>query len=205
MKTKLFILLILLVGCRYQQNQSNKLILKDSLQIAKEDSITQAIATEKAYANRPWQLNSFVDDFGDAAKGKYIYTQVEGVFSNSATAGSYLYVEVLFSKNAAGIFLHEYKETNPAEKIIGTATIMLKNSKEEIFTVRTGHEWSNSGGIRVSDFNTVIGIYDYDYTNLRKFIQKSVGEIKVVIKDEYSSSYKFTIDATGFASEFSLL
>ena len=46
--------------------------------------------------------------------------------------------------------------------------------------------------------------YEY-YSNLRNFIKKSIGEIKVVINDKYSSVYRFTIDATGFTDEFNLL
>jgi hypothetical protein len=37
---------------------------------------------------------------------------------------------------------------------------------------------------------------DLAATDLRKFIQKSIGEIIVVILDGYSSTYNFTIDAT---------
>lgn len=73
-----------------------------------------------------------------------------------------------------------------------------------ILDINTASEWSQSGGIAIKNY---IGTYfkQYDYSKLRDFLKKSVGEIKVVIRDKYSSRYNFTIDATGFSRKFSLL
>jgi hypothetical protein len=132
---------------------------------------------------------------------------VDGTFSNSATAGDYLFAEVVFTKDAVGIFLHEYEKSAPMIGIIGEAKIMLKNSNNEVLKLTTENKWNDSGGISISDFHYegIAALNEYDYTNLKKFIKKSTGEIKVVINDEYSSSYKFTIQTTGFTEEYSLL
>jgi len=42
-----------------------------------------------------------------------------------------------------------------------------------------------------------------DYINFRNFIRRSEGDIRIVIPDDYSSVYNFTVDATGFTDGFS--
>jgi hypothetical protein len=139
----LFILILSLTACTSGGNKSKRQNLDAiaSYQRMRSDSIQRVkdsiAAAETAYQNRPWKLGTFVDEFGDATKNKYIKTQVEGTFSNSATEGSYLFAEVLFTKSAVGIFLHNYEMSNPAEKFIGRATIMLKNSEDKILKINS--------------------------------------------------------------------
>ena len=107
-----------------------------------------------------------------------------------------MYVEFLVDKKKSGIFLHKRDTSSLAERSIGTVTIRMKNSNGKILDIYTTDSWTNSEGI---------AIWDKDYFKLKKFLKRSVGKIRVVIRDEYSSSYNFTIDATGFTREFSLL
>ncbi|HLT71100.1 MAG TPA: hypothetical protein VKZ75_00545 [Cyclobacteriaceae bacterium] len=177
---------------------------RDSIDNVYRDSVAKAEEARLAYLNRPWKLGAFVDQFGDPTDEKYVRTEVEGVFKNSATSGSNLFVEVLLDKTSAGIFLHEYSRTRPAEKLIGGAQIQMKNSANQKIVINTSGEWNQSGGIRIDNY---IGEYvqNYDFSKFKSFIQKSKGQIKVVIFDDYSSVYSFSIDATGFTKEFSQL
>lgn len=103
--------------------------VKDSIAAAEKRVKDPIAAVKEAYRNRPWKLNYFVDDFSERTNKAYIETSVDGLFSNSAVSNQYLYAEIIFTKTSAGIFLHEYKRSSPAEKFIGSATIRMKKLK----------------------------------------------------------------------------
>ncbi len=146
-----------------------------------------------------WTVGFFNDDFGDKTNEKYIYTFIEGKFSNSATLNSYLGVKIIFKKNMAGIFLHEYGINSPAEYF--KAKIKMKNSRGDLLEIKGYEKWNAKGGITVEDRRSAINDY---FTRCKNFIENS-DEIKVVITDEYSSIYEFTINSAGFAEAFSKL
>lgn len=210
----IILLLVFFISSSCINNSSNtRLSHADSLRIAREDSIAQVKkdslakveAERQAYLNRPWKIGTYNNEFGEPTNEKFIKTRIDGYFSNSATSNEYLYVEVMLDKDAAGIFLHEYKKSNAAEKFIGTARIKMKNSSGKTLQIISASEWNQNGGILIKNFTYVKGAESYDYSKFRNFIKQSVGDIKVVIYDEYSSTYRFNIDATGFIKEFSQL
>jgi hypothetical protein len=201
------------ISCtQQQQGATSSMTPADSLEKVRQDSIAEHIADSiaeaeeaaLAYMNRPWKSGMFADQFGDPTGEYYIKTEIEGVFKNSATSGSPLYVEVLLKKDAAGIFLHEYDRSRPAEKLIGGAQIQMKNLANQRLIINTSSDWNQSGGILIDDY---IGEYAqiYDFSKFRSLIQKSEGLIKVVIFDDYSSVYSFSINADGFTEEFKKL
>jgi hypothetical protein len=165
--------------------------------LAKADSARRA---EIAYRNRPWKTGNFVDEFGKQTGKNFIYTEVEGVFSNTATTNSKLYVKVIVSKSSIGILMREYSINRPPEKFIGNGTIQMRNSKDERITVQTRGDWHHSGGLLIEDLYS-----EKSASSFRSFMRRSVGNIQFVIKDKYSSSYQFTIDSTGFIQEFNIL
>ena len=120
----------------------------------------------------------------------------EGTFSNSATSGSQLFVELFVTKTDVGLFLHEYSFDSAAEKFIGNGTVGLKNENGDKVEVRISGDWNNQGGLRISDGN---------YSKFINFLEKSTGLIKVVVLEEYGSKYVFSIDTKGFTDEFSQL
>jgi len=211
-KISLLLIVIVFYGClnisenkKLSLEDSLKVAIKDSILQAKKDSIEKAEAERLAYLNRPWKLNTYVDDYGESTKDKFIKTTTEGYFSNSATTKDYLYVKVFVDKDGAGIFLHQYNKSSSPEKFIGTATIKMKNEAGQEIKIYTAHSWNQSGGILIQNFTLVKGAETYDFLRFRNFINKSVGKIKVVIYDEYSSVYRFDIDATGFTKEYQLI
>jgi hypothetical protein len=175
----------------YQDSQKKSALLNT----AKTDS--SAVAETMSQDNKEtWQQGSFVDEFGDAEKGKFIKTFTVGTFTNSATSKETLYVQLLFTLKNAGLFLHEYGSDHPAEKFIGSGKIRLKNDQGKELTVFSYSEWNQEGGISVSGEN---------YRKLRDFLSASKGSVKVVVYDDYSSTYNFVIDGTSFAKSFSSL
>jgi len=200
----IYAILLLLLGCNSSSPKSrfSQRSVEDSLIKLRRDSIAKVKAEELAYLNRPWKTGNFVDNFGDPTGENFIYTEVDGRFSNSATSNSYLFVEIIIKKNAAGILLHQYQKSNPAEKFIGSSEIQMKNEAGQIISIRSYKEWNQKGGILIENWPE---ISRYSFSQFRDFIKKSVGKIKVVVIDEYSSVFNFTIDATGFTNEFTKL
>ena len=187
--------LLLFFGCMYKTGPNQRRIA-DSLRIAREDSIRIADSTLLAYNSRPWKLGTYNDEFGDSTSKKYISTFEYGTFSNSAASDENLYVTIIVDQEDVGILLREYQIYNTPKSIIGGATIKLKNSDDKLFVFKASSKWNQSGGIKIPQFY---------YSQFIDFIKNSVGEIKVLIYDNYSSSYHFTIDPTGFAEEYNQL
>jgi hypothetical protein len=170
--------------------------LKDSLARVRKDSIE---SENQKSSRSSWTNASFVDDFGDPTKSKYIKTNVEGVFSNSATFNAPLFAEVLLTNDAAAIFLREYNRASSPANFIGTAQVQLKNENGKKIIIRCYLKWNQRGGIRIeNEMDTGFPTRRMDYLTLRDFIKKSTGKIKVAIFDKYSSEYHFTIDNKGF-------
>jgi hypothetical protein len=120
----------------------------------------------------------------------------EGVFSDSATSESYLGVEVLFTKTASGIFLHKYNQSSPSVSFIGGGKIDLKNTFGGTLSFYTTYKWNQEGGLRVSGTAC---------KKFRDYLKQSFGEVKVIIEDNYSSKYLFTINTTGFSEAYNEL
>ncbi len=197
---------------KLSSEDSLKIALTDSLNELKPDSITESNPDEAAYLYRPrtksnaeegdlsgpWRAGTFVDD---PTNERFVETTADGTFSNSSTTNSYLFVEVFCKKNAAGIFLHELNKTQPPRKFVRTVQIRMKNSANKELTIKTARAWNQDGGILIENY---LGrdVKQIDFSNFRDFIKESNGEIKVVISDDNSGVYNFTIDPSGFGEEF---
>jgi|GEM_PF-6510080 len=157
----------------------------DSINHAKRDSLRTALAAvrskTKALLNRNWELGTFVDNFGDPTHEKYLISATEGIFSNSATQGSYLWAEIILTKKQAGILLHEYRPTSPPNKFIGGVQIQMKNEKGEKIVINTSGEWNQSGGIKINNY--IGDFYIGDFKQFKSFLDRSSGNVKVVIRN----------------------
>jgi len=159
----------------------------------------------------PWIQKSFVDDFGDKTNKKYIMYETEGIFSNSATKNTYLFVQVIIAENQdkktrackrvpercpdkVAIFLQEYNKNNPAQYFIDFENeLHMKNSKNQVLEIHGLGKWNQKGGVSIR------GEWNIDFIN---FLKDSTGIVKIAIYDGYSSSYYFEIDANGFTREY---
>jgi len=133
-----------------------------------------------------WDCGTFVNEFGEPTNKKYIYIDIIGSFSNSATTNSICPVHFLVNKRGTiGIFLYEYGRKEAAY-FIGEGKLLMKNAKGEVCKGTITDKWSQGGGLRINSSNVI------------SFLKRSSGFIKVVIRDEYSSEYRFKINANGF-------
>jgi len=151
------------------------------------------VVTGSVYAGyNCWTLGYFTDDFGERTKDTFIEIETEGVFSNSATPGDKLYVEVLVSKDGIDgkLALIEYKKYRNPQYFIGGGYFKLKNSAGEVKQYRLPHKWNQQGAMW------------FNAGDFIKFMKKSVGQVQCIAYDEYSSLYKFKLNAYGFTKAY---
>jgi hypothetical protein len=149
-------------------------------------------------AVNPWIINSYAPKEGETEGRKYVKFVTEGDFSDSTGNKRYLHAEVLVNKTNGGIFLHELKKTNPAEKFNEPVRIKMSNSSGEELLMTSSRRWNASGGILIEKNNN-------DYSQFRIFLLSSKGKITVEISDSGSRTYNFNINADGFSDSFTKL
>jgi hypothetical protein len=175
----------------------------------KQDNTNKSLSTETAASNSKvsdssasnndvekktyWEVYNFINNSNDETDKQYILFHTEGVFSDSNTSESNLIVEVLFTKTASGIFLHKYDSSNSPLTFKEGAKIDLKNEFGGTLNFYSNYKWNQEGGLRVSGTAC---------KKFRDYLDQSFGEVKVVIENNYSSSYKFTINTTGFSEAY---
>lgn len=188
----------LLIGAIFSLTSCQSGIKSDASRLDTTTTLSTdtTLGIEKVSSNEAWTTGSFVDEFGESGNDKYIQTAAYGSFSNSATANSYLMVKIFITTKNAGIFLHEYRENEPAQKFIGTGKIRLKNSEGKDITLYSFSEWNQEGGLLIDGDN---------YKKLKEFILNSKGTIKAVVYDDYSSVYNFAFDISGFSDHYNEL
>ena len=92
-----------------------------------------------------WQIDYYVDDFGDKTDEGFVYKTVKnGKFSNSATNGSDLVVKFLIEPNKLAIVLYEYSKNivNGSANYPKSYKVKIKDSNDEVFEF-TGENYGN--------------------------------------------------------------
>jgi hypothetical protein len=89
--------------------------------------------------------------------------------------------------------MHEYSPNRPSVHFIGDGVVMARNSSGKDFKTTNISKWNTEGGIAVHGGGLV------------PFLKSSVGDVKIHVEDEYSSTYDFVIKADGFASAYDRL
>ena len=190
------ILATILIVWIFSHNQDNtnppkstETAVSDSLV---SESTTPAVVDEKVY----WQVSNFIDNSNDETNSQYIIFHTEGVFSDSVSSETNLSVEVIFTRTASGIFLHKYDPSSSALTFKDGVKINLKNDFGGVLNFYTNYKWNQEGGLRVSGTAC---------KKFRDYLKQSFGEVKVIIEDNYSSKYLFTINTTGFSEAYNEL
>lgn len=138
--------------------------------------------------NGVWLVKNYVDEFGNPTYNKYISTSTIGAFSNSATNGSELYVEILVNKNNVEIELLEYG-SYPISVIGSSAYINVKMS---VFgeTIDVGEATFNKYTKRLT-INNALPVF-------KTLAENSKVRMLITIDDFSLSKYLFDIDTAGF-------
>jgi hypothetical protein len=198
MKKFLIFAAIIIVSC----GQKNKKIkeknpndtIPESVKYLADKSNRNKQETKQNYDR--WITKELLDEFGETSGKICVYTFTNGEFSNTATSGSELFIEFLFTKNKAGLLLHKYKADNAAEDFIEGGKMKMKDSNGNEISITINTDWDKKFGVIFSGSN---------FIKLKDFISKNTGDIKVLVTDTYRSSYNFKINSNYFNSEFSKL
>jgi len=146
----------------------------------------------------PWTTSSFAPKEGETEGKKFVRFVTDGEFSDSTGNKNYLFAELLVNKTNAGIFLHELKKSNPAEKFSDPVQIKMTNSDGQEIQMNSTRRWNSSGGIMIEGNNG-------DYSQFRIFLLQSKGTVPVEVKGSGNKIYSFSINADGFSDSFTKL
>lgn len=84
------------------------------------------------YIGAAWKTAYYVDEFGDKTNDEYIYTEVKGVFSNTATQDSPLTVQIAVDHDVVSIFLYEYEDSLVKSTSSISYRVKIKNDSDKI-------------------------------------------------------------------------
>ena len=190
LKKSIFLFLVVLAGCSNPTAPKEKTTSPDT-------HVKSTVSTAKPEANF-WPVSSYALKKGETEARKFVKFVTEGNFSDRSQASNYIYAEVLVDKINAGIFLHKFKKSNPAEKFNDPVQIKMTNSSGQELRMTSTRSWNSSGGILVERNNN-------DYSQFRIFLLQSKGTVAVEISDSGSNVYRFSLNAGGFSESFSSL
>lgn len=146
-----------------------------------------------------WEINYFVDEFGDRTSSGYITTKrpIYGTFSNSATQGSDLRVEfIIINNKKIAIQLYEYNGSNPVKDYNGRYIVSIQDSGGEKHILYA----TNYDSDRLSFGNNTFSMVTYEErdktdSQIMYDILMKGGEIKfnIVDKERKTTKYNFSI------------
>ena len=148
-----------------------------------------------------WEINYFVDDFGDPTSNGYITTDkyIFGKFSNSATTNSELKVNFLIDIDNVSIKLYEYGGRTEVKGSISPIDykLLIKHNGERVNTEFILRNYSNRANMKETQMNEFLDLL------------KQGGQFQFVLDErgKYSNgTYKFKIDdASGFDNAWNQL
>jgi hypothetical protein len=190
LKRGIFLFLIILAGC------SNPPASKE-INTRTSSPVRSKASSIKTTANS-WTMSSFAPKEGEKEGKKFIRIVSEGDFSDPTQKNSYLYAEVIFNKESAGILLHEQKKSNPVEKFSEPVQIKMTSSSGQELQMISSRRWNSSGGILIEQNNN-------DYSQFRIFLLQNKGTVSFEIKYSAAKVYHFNINADGFSDSFNKL
>lgn len=201
MKKIFFLLLTLcLISCENENDEKSSLIrdlIIENTELREENNKYKKLYGELPDFNYEegsygmWKIGNYVDDFGEPTKHGYVYTEVYGTFSNSATTDSKLRVKLLIDESSMRVQLYEYGGNHPI-KGKGFLEFKAKNNNGDIAVFKT---YNGDSGNNIYDdfFNdtrnyvSLDRLIEYiDSGKMIKFIAKTTSSYSV-------SEYKFTI------------
>ena len=143
-----------------------------------------------------WEIDNYVDDWGDDTENQYLRTIVKGTFSNSATTGSDLQADVFFDKDHFWFRLLEYSgDTTPSIYSTGHILIMLKIRDSKYDTTLPIAEAGSNNDIYLKHYYKLFNVL----LNALKNEEPEI-KIKIAILNDYASpqEFNFVISGTGF-------
>jgi hypothetical protein len=181
---------LIIASCESAQQKQKRMELRraDSIRVA--DSLNKV----KVESLGMWQISTYVNEFGEPTKQKYIRNSIpiHGTFSNSASEAADLGVMFLIDSQNLSIQLFEYASSNPVKKGI-----------EWGYNVRVKFGENEITELKASNYSDRLSLNQDDSKKLKDiFLRGGKVMFYIVERSQYSkSSYQFTInDVSGFAN-----
>jgi hypothetical protein len=157
----------------------------------KEQKEKELIKLANANMTGMWAIRYYVDEFGERTKKGYITNSntIKGTFSNTATEGSELNVELLInSSSKIYIQLYEYAGNNP-----------VKAYDSDSYSVYIQDKNGNRLSLTAVNYSDRLGFDESSSLEVHKALMKG-GTIKFRIKEVETptTQYQFTIDEADF-------
>lgn len=159
-------------------------IMLDSIEKAKQDSIRRANIHELGI----WKIGEYVDDFGEPTGEKFLYANVMGVFSNSATARNILGVKVkVFNDGSIGLYYDEYNNGTYENEKIRNIKIVNKEARKVYESLWDA--WNPDDCLFDNDESS-----PRESMTLEEVLTKE-GEYEFYINLKYNTKYQFIINS----------
>ena len=159
-------------------------IILDSIQKVKQDSIRRANIHELGI----WKIGEYVDDFGEPTGEKFLYANVLGVFSNSATARNILGVKVkVFNDGSIGLYYDEYNDGTYENEKIRNIKIVNKETRKVYESLWDA--WNPDDCLFDNDESS-----PRESMTLEEVLTKE-GEYEFYINLKYNTKYQFIINS----------
>lgn len=159
-------------------------IILDSIQKVKQDSIRRANIHELGI----WKIGEYVDDFGEPTGEKFLYANVLGVFSNSATARNILGVKVkVFNDGSIGLYYDEYNDGTYENEKIRNIKIVNKEARKVYESLWDA--WNPDDCLFDNDESS-----PRESMTLEEVLTKE-GEYEFYINLKYNTKYQFIINS----------
>lgn len=159
-------------------------IILDSIQKVKQDSIRRANIHELGI----WKIGEYVDDFGKPTGEKFLYANVLGVFSNSATARNILGVKVkVFNDGSIGLYYDEYNDGTYENEKIRNIKIVNKEARKVYESLWDA--WNPDDCLFDNDESS-----PRESMTLEEVLTKE-GEYEFYINLKYNTKYQFIINS----------
>lgn len=154
-------------------------IMLDSLEKAKQDSIRRANIHELGI----WKIGEYVNDFDEPTGEKYLYANVIGIFSNSATARSILGVKVkVWNDGSIGLYYDEYNDGTYENEKIRNIKIVNKEARKVYKSL-----WDV--------WNPDDCLFDNDEKMTLEEVLMKEGKYEFYITLKYNTKYQFIINS----------
>ena len=194
---KLLLIILLILGCSqapsiypYYQDKYGDLNLEE-LPLEEIKNAKKPSPIEEAQTH--WSIGFYVDKFDEPTGEKYVWGHTNGVFSNSATTNSDLYVTFIIDKKNVSIKLYEYGRNHPV-KSGGSYDVIYKQNDNKHYG--SGFLGSDKLKLDRKDGMEVVKMFikgDEVQFHIDEFMGHS------------QSEYKFTINPTFFDYYFNQL
>ena len=131
-----------------------------------------------------WEVRHYVDSFGDETDIPYMTTNIDGVFSNSATTNSALGVRFLIDQDGIAIKLYEYNRNHS-----------VNTSSSEEYSITIKDDMNNTYNFSATNYSDRLRVNKNNIEDFHEILLNSkIIKFLIVESDRTSTNYRFNID-----------